>query len=99
MIIVNKKCYCSITAKITLFYFYSSGKIIWRHLSTKEEKLLDLQLENKIAKTLSYDPTENATFVRTWNVVNGALHNEERFETVITDNTVKNNELGMYGFS
>ena len=44
---------------------------------------------------MSYDPTENATFVRTWNVVNGALHNEERFETVITDNTVKDNELGM----
>ena len=65
-----------------------SGKIIWRQVFAEAEKLLDFQLEGRILTSLSYDPKENATFLRSWNVLNGALSSEQRIQTVIEDQEI-----------
>lgn len=69
-----------------------NGQILWRQLSTKDEKLLHLGLDDKLVKTLSYNPSENTTFIRTWNVNNGALQKEDRFDTVITIQVIDKEE-------
>ena len=70
-----------------------SGQILWRQLSTKDEQLLDLKLEENSVKTLSFDSSENATSVRTWNVLNGALQTEDRYETVLVDQVINQGNL------
>ena len=58
-----------------------SGRIQWRQVFPETEVLLDLSLEGRQVTSLSYDSAENATFVRTWNVQNGALSKERRIHT------------------
>jgi len=60
-----------------------SGRIQWRQIFPESEVLLDLSLEGRQVTSLSYDPAENATFVRLWNVQNGALSKERRIHSPI----------------
>ena len=55
-----------------------SGKLIWRQVLGEAEQVLDITLDGKYLKSLSYDPKENSSFLRAWNVQNGALSTEER---------------------
>ena len=56
-----------------------SGRLLWRQVLSDGEKLLDITLDGKTLKSLSYDSNENSSFVRGWNIQNGGLSNEERF--------------------
>jgi len=58
-----------------------SGRIQWRQIFPESEVLLDLSLEGRQVTSLSYDSAENATFVRLWNVQNGALSKERRIHS------------------
>jgi len=58
-----------------------NGRILWRQVFSESEILLDLSLEGRQVTSLSFDSAENSTFVRSWNVQNGALSKEKRIHT------------------
>ena len=62
-----------------------SGKISWRQVLAGSEVILDFLLESKTVTSLSYDWSENSTFVRLWNAANGALIQEKHIPTQIPD--------------
>ena len=62
-----------------------NGRILWRQVFADNEKLLDISLKGKILTSLSFDSRDNATFIRTWNALNGALSDERRISTALPD--------------
>jgi outer membrane protein assembly factor BamB len=66
-----------------------NGQIIWRQVFSSDEKLQDFKISgSKIVTSLSFNSAENETFVRSWNIHNGALIGENRLETKIKDQII-----------